>query len=93
MSDVMLSLTEGMEEREVARARAQIKAGLVMNLESASGRADQIARGKSTAVLRRVARLTFLSAPTCTSRNSKPAAGTSRFSIPRAVPMKSSSAA
>jgi predicted Zn-dependent peptidase len=44
MSDVMLSLTEDIPEREVARAAAQIKAGLVMNLESASGRADQIAR-------------------------------------------------
>ena len=44
MSDVMLSLTDAIPEREVARARAQIKAGLVMNLESAAGRADQIAR-------------------------------------------------
>jgi predicted Zn-dependent peptidase len=44
MSDVMLSLTDEIPEREVARARAQIKAGLVMNLESATGRADQIAR-------------------------------------------------
>jgi predicted Zn-dependent peptidase len=44
MTDVMLSLTDDIPEREVARAAAQIKAGLVMNLESASGRADQIAR-------------------------------------------------
>jgi predicted Zn-dependent peptidase len=44
MSDVMRSLVDDIPEREVARARAQIKAGLVMNLESASGRADQIAR-------------------------------------------------
>jgi predicted Zn-dependent peptidase len=43
-SDVMLSLIEGVEETEVARAKAQLKAGLVMSLESASGRADQIAR-------------------------------------------------
>jgi predicted Zn-dependent peptidase len=31
-------------EAEVARAKAQLKASLVMNLESASSRADQIAR-------------------------------------------------
>ncbi len=31
-------------EEEVARARAQIKAGLLMNLESSSSRAEQIAR-------------------------------------------------
>jgi predicted Zn-dependent peptidase len=44
MSDVMRSLADDIPESEVARARAQIKAGLVMNLESAAGRADQIAR-------------------------------------------------
>lgn len=43
-SDVMLSLTEGVDEEEITRAKAQIKAGLVMSLESASSRADQIAR-------------------------------------------------
>jgi predicted Zn-dependent peptidase len=40
----MRSLADDIPESEVARARAQIKAGLVMNLESATGRADQIAR-------------------------------------------------
>ena len=43
-SDVMLSMTQGVEENEIARAKAQLKAGLVMSLESASSRADQIAR-------------------------------------------------
>ena len=43
-SDVMLSVAEGVTEAEVARAKAQLKASLVMNLESASSRADQIAR-------------------------------------------------
>ena len=43
-SDVMLSLAGGVSADEIARARAQLKAGLVMSLESASGRADQIAR-------------------------------------------------
>jgi predicted Zn-dependent peptidase len=43
-TDVMLSLTEGVEEAELQRAKAQLKAGLVMSLESATGRADQIAR-------------------------------------------------
>ncbi len=44
MSKVMLSMTDGVSEPEVARMKAQIKAALVMSLESASGRADQIAR-------------------------------------------------
>jgi predicted Zn-dependent peptidase len=43
-TDVMLSMTDRVEEAELARAKAQIKAGLVMSLESATGRADQIAR-------------------------------------------------
>jgi predicted Zn-dependent peptidase len=43
-SDVMLSVTEEVTEAEIARAKAQLKASLVMNLESASSRADQIAR-------------------------------------------------
>jgi predicted Zn-dependent peptidase len=43
-TDVMLSMTDRLEEAELARAKAQIKAGLVMSLESATGRADQIAR-------------------------------------------------
>ena len=41
---VMLSVSRGVSEAEVARAKAQLKASLVMNLESASGRADQMAR-------------------------------------------------
>lgn len=44
MTDVMLSLTNDVNEAELGRAKAQLKAGLVMNLESASARADQIAR-------------------------------------------------
>jgi predicted Zn-dependent peptidase len=43
-TDVMLSMTEKVDEPELQRAKAQLKAGLVMSLESASGRADQIAR-------------------------------------------------
>jgi predicted Zn-dependent peptidase len=43
-TDVMLSMTERIDEAELVRAKAQLKAGLVMNLESATGRADQIAR-------------------------------------------------
>jgi predicted Zn-dependent peptidase len=42
--DVMVSMADRVSEAEVARARAQIKASLVMSLESAAGRADQIAR-------------------------------------------------
>jgi predicted Zn-dependent peptidase len=43
-SGVMMSVAERVSEAEVARAKAQIKSSLVMNLESASSRADQIAR-------------------------------------------------
>jgi predicted Zn-dependent peptidase len=43
-TDVMLSMMKGVTEKEVARAKAQLKASLVMNLENASSRADQIAR-------------------------------------------------
>lgn len=43
-SDVMMSATRAIAPVEVARAKAQLKAALVMNLESASSRADQIAR-------------------------------------------------
>jgi predicted Zn-dependent peptidase len=43
-SNVMLSVTDHVSDGEVARAKAQLKASLVMNLESASARADQIAR-------------------------------------------------
>ncbi|MGA7267850.1 MAG: insulinase family protein, partial [Aestuariivirga sp.] len=43
-SRVMLSITDAVTEAEVARAKAQLKASLVMNLESAAARADQIAR-------------------------------------------------
>jgi predicted Zn-dependent peptidase len=43
-ADVMLSMGRNVSEKEVARAKAQLKTSLVMNLESASSRADQIAR-------------------------------------------------
>jgi predicted Zn-dependent peptidase len=43
-TDIMLSVAREVTEAEVARAKAQLKASLVMNLESASSRADQIAR-------------------------------------------------
>jgi predicted Zn-dependent peptidase len=43
-TDVMLSMGQNVTDREVARAKAQLKASLVMNLESASSRADQVAR-------------------------------------------------
>jgi predicted Zn-dependent peptidase len=43
-SNVMMSVTDQVTDAEVARAKAQLKTSLVMNLESASSRADQIAR-------------------------------------------------
>lgn len=43
-SGIMMSMAGDVTEAEVARAKSQLKASLVMNLESASSRADQIAR-------------------------------------------------
>jgi predicted Zn-dependent peptidase len=43
-AEVMLSAAEEVTAEEINRAKAQLKASLVMNLESASARADQIAR-------------------------------------------------
>ena len=43
-SDVILSLFDNIDEDELDRTKAQIKASLVMSLESASSRCDQIAR-------------------------------------------------
>jgi predicted Zn-dependent peptidase len=43
-SDVILSLLDNIDDDEVDRTKAQIKASLVMSLESASSRCDQIAR-------------------------------------------------
>ena len=51
-----------------------------------------VATSQSNAVFARVIRLTFFRAPTRTSLSGYPAAGTRRFSIPRAVPMNSTSA-
>ena len=43
-TDIMMSVARDVSDAEVARAKAQLKTSLVMNLESASSRADQIAR-------------------------------------------------
>ena len=40
----MLSMVDEITEKEIDRAKAQLKTSIVMNLESASSRADQIAR-------------------------------------------------
>ena len=42
--DELARITRDLTEEEVARARAQMKAGLLMGLESASSRAERIAR-------------------------------------------------
>jgi predicted Zn-dependent peptidase len=44
VANVMLSVGRDVTLKEVDRAKAQLKTSLVMNLESASARADQIAR-------------------------------------------------
>jgi predicted Zn-dependent peptidase len=43
-ANVMLSIGRDVTAKEVDRAKAQLKTSLVMNLESASARADQVAR-------------------------------------------------
>lgn len=43
-ANVMLSMAKDVTTKEVDRAKAQLKTSLVMNLESATSRADQIAR-------------------------------------------------
>ena len=52
-----------------------------------------MALGSAVKVRSRVARLTRFSAPTSISRSSNPAAGTRRFSNPRAVPTNNTWAA
>jgi predicted Zn-dependent peptidase len=42
--EVLAAAVEGLTEAEVQRARAQMEAGLLMGLETAHGRADQMAR-------------------------------------------------
>jgi predicted Zn-dependent peptidase len=44
MATVMLSMMDEISPKEIDRAKAQLKTSIVMNLESASSRADQIAR-------------------------------------------------
>ena len=42
--EVLAATAEGLTEAELNRARAQVEAGLLMGLETAQGRADQMAR-------------------------------------------------
>lgn len=42
--DEVMKVTEGVTEEEVRRARAQLKAGILMSLESTSSRCEQLAR-------------------------------------------------
>lgn len=42
--DVLAAIAENLSEAELSRARAQIEAGMLMSLETAQGRADQMAR-------------------------------------------------
>jgi predicted Zn-dependent peptidase len=43
-AEVMMSMADDIFDKEIDRAKAQLKTSIVMNLESASSRADQIAR-------------------------------------------------
>ena len=42
--DVLAATADNLTEAELGRARAQVEAGLLMSLETAQGRADQLAR-------------------------------------------------
>ena len=42
LCDALMAVTHSVEEEEVARAKAQMRSGLLMSLESSSARADQI---------------------------------------------------
>lgn len=44
ISDEMLKLADGIDEDEISRARAQLKASILMSLESTSSRCEQMAR-------------------------------------------------
>ena len=44
MADEVVKVCEGVSEEEVARARAQLKAGLLMSLESTQSRAERLGR-------------------------------------------------
>lgn len=44
VSDQLQTIANSVTEEEIKRARAQLKAGLMMSLESSSARANQIAR-------------------------------------------------
>jgi predicted Zn-dependent peptidase len=66
-SEIMMSVTREVTDAEVIRAKAQLKSSLVMNLESASSRADQIARqylafGKVPAIADLVAKIEAVTA-------------------------------
>jgi predicted Zn-dependent peptidase len=67
--DVINEAAEGLTEAEVARAKAQMKAGLLMALESCSSRAEQLARhvlayGRPQTVDEMVARIDAVSVDT-----------------------------
>jgi predicted Zn-dependent peptidase len=64
--DQMMHATETLNDAEIARAKAQMKAGLLMALESCSSRAEQLARhvlayGRPLAVEELVARIDAVS--------------------------------
>jgi predicted Zn-dependent peptidase len=66
-SEVILSIAANVTDAEIARAKAQLKASLVMNLESATSRADQIARqflafGRVPAIATLVAKIEMVTA-------------------------------
>ncbi len=44
ITDEMMKLTDGISEDEIARARSQLKASILMSLESTSSRCEQLAR-------------------------------------------------
>jgi predicted Zn-dependent peptidase len=44
LCDEVMKITRGIDEKEMQRAKAQLKAGILMSLESTSSRCEQLAR-------------------------------------------------
>ena len=73
---VLAEAVENLSEAEVQRARAQLEAGLLMSMESAQGRADQMAR--SIEVFGRILSTRGAARPDSCRRRSQPHARPAR---------------
>lgn len=81
VADQLLAVGERVDDDEVARARAQMKAGVLMSLESTSSRCDQLARymmiyGRPVSVAETVAKIEAVDAAAVKRAARRLAAGT-----------------